>query len=167
MIWLFAFATLLVGSMAYAAYSAAPWVPTRKKDIERFFELAKLQPGESLYELGCGDARLVVRASKRFGVKGVGIELSILHAAVSWIRARLLRSGVKILFGDMFKADLTKADIVYFFLMPDANDKIKVKLEKDLHSGSRVVSYVWPISGWEPDEICKEDGKPDLYLYKR
>ena len=142
-------------------------MPTWKRDIRRFIALAEPKPGEKLYELGCGDARLVVCAAKTCGVKGVGVELSLVHVLAAWLRARLARSGVRIRLRNLFRVDLSQADIVYLFLMPEAYEKIRAKFERELKPGARVVTYVWPIPGWEPVKVDRCEKAPELYLYVR
>ena len=158
---------LLVLSMAYAAKSGAPWVPTWRRDIERFLALANPQKGELMYELGCGDGRVVVTAAKERGVRGVGVELSILQAVAAKVRAMLSGTGVKIRWRNAFHVNLRDADLVYLFLMPETYEKIRPKLEKELKPGARVVSYVWPIPGWTPAAADRAEGQNALYLYQR
>ena len=158
---------VLIFSMAYAAGSGAPWVPTWRRDIERFLALAEPKAGERMVELGCGDARVVVTAAKERGVKGVGVELSILQAVAAKIRALISRTGVRIKWQNAFHTNLKDADLVYLFLMPETYAKIRPKLEAELKPGARVVSYVWPIPGWEPAKSDRLIGANSLYLYQR
>ncbi len=154
-------------TMAYAAISAAPWVPTKKGDIERLVELADLKPGEVVYELGCGDARVLVQLAKKTRIRGVGIELSILQMLVAKLRAALSRTDVQIKWRNLFHTNLSQADLVYLFLMPDAYAALRPKFERELKPGACVVTYVWPIPGWQPVSVSKAAGRCDLYLYKR
>ncbi|MFA6132320.1 MAG: class I SAM-dependent methyltransferase [Patescibacteria group bacterium] len=158
---------ILIASTAYAANQGAPWVPTKKKDIERFLNFVEMKPGEKFYDLGCGDARLSVAAAKRFGVKAIGVELSIPQIIVAIVRNWLAKTDVKIKWANLYKVDLSDADIVYLFLMPEPYAKIKPKLERELKPGARVVAYVWPIVGWEADKVDDVEGKLKMYLYRR
>jgi SAM-dependent methyltransferase len=158
---------ILVASTAYAANQGAPWVPTKKRDIARVLDLVKMRPGESFFELGCGDARLSIEFEKRYGVKTTGIELSIPQLVAAWIRNRLLKTHVRLLWKNMFKVDLSEADVVYLFLMPETIEKLKPKLSKELKSGARVVSYVFPFKDWKPEEILEKTDKDlAIYLYR-
>lgn len=160
------FLIVIFGSMAYGSRSTgAPWVPTWKRDIRRFIALAEPKPGETLYELGCGDARLVVSAAKECDVRGIGVELSFVVALAAWLRARLSRSGVRIRVKNLFRVDLSDADLVYLFLMPEAYEKLRAKFERELKPGARVVTYVWPIPGWEPVKVDCCEKAPELFLY--
>lgn len=169
MLWMVFLLTLtLIASAAYAAMRGAPWVPTWKQDIERARTLLDLKLGETVYELGCGDGRVTIALTKGTGAHGVGIELSLGH----WIscNVRKILSGathVRFIWGDVFHQDLSGADAVYLFLMPETYEKIRPKLEQDLKPGTRVVSYVWPIPGWEPETIDVAEGRSNVYLYVR
>jgi len=158
---------LLVASSAYAANQGAPWVPTKKKDVERFLNFVDMKPGEKLYELGCGDARLAIAAAKKFGVNVVGVELSIPQVIAAIIRNWLSKTQVKIKWANLFKINLSDADIIYLFLLPEPYAKLKPKLERELKPGTRVVSYVWPIEGWKEEKVDAVEGKLKLYLYRR
>jgi len=162
--WVF---LLLLASTAYAANQGAPWVPTKKKDIERFLNFIEAKPGEKFYELGCGDARLAIAAEKKFNVKAVGVELSVPQVLVAIVRNWLSKTNVKIKWANLFKIDLSDADVVYLFLMPEPYAKIKPKLEKELKPGTRVISYVWPIPDWEAEKVDSVEGKLKLFLYRR
>lgn len=157
---------IFVASTAYAANQGAPWVPTKKKDVQRFLDFVDMKPGEKFYELGCGDARLAIAAAKKFGVNAVGVELSIPQIIVALIRNYLAKTEVKIKWVNLFKVDLSDADVVYFFLLPETYAKLRLKLEKELKPGTRVISYVWPIVGWEAEKVCRSVDCLDLYLYR-
>ncbi len=158
---------LLLVSLAYAAASGAPWVPTRKGDLERIERLAKLEGGEKFVELGCGNGRVCRHMSRLVPNAQVkGVELSLLQYLVAVVQAVASKSRARFRFQNVFSHDLSNYDVTYMFLMPETYEKIRPKLEKELKPGSRVISYVWPIPGWSPDVIDKQEGQLDLYLYK-
>ncbi|MEK7619851.1 MAG: class I SAM-dependent methyltransferase [Patescibacteria group bacterium] len=159
---------LLLISAAYAGIQGAPWVPTWKRDMKRVGELLTLQPGEKFVELGCGNAR-VCRHMKQTQPEAevVGVELSLLQYGIGWLQNRLAGSGVKMKLENAFKHDLTGYDALYVFLMPETYQKIRPKLEMELKSGARVVSYVWPIPGWDATRVDDLEGAPKLYYYER
>lgn len=160
-----AFVILL--SFAYAAMSGAPWVPTWKRDIDRAADLLDLKEGERFYELGCGDGRVCLNFAKRSGANVTGIELSILQWFVANVRKLVSGSSARFRLANAFSVDLSDADALYVFLMPDTYKKIKPKLERELKKGTRVVTYVWPIPGWNPAYVDRVEGSSDLYLYVR
>ncbi|MFH0818810.1 MAG: class I SAM-dependent methyltransferase [Patescibacteria group bacterium] len=158
------FVIIILTSAAYASLKGAPWVPTVKHDVERAIKLANIKPGEVFYDLGCGDGRLVAAAADR-GAKSIGIELSFFQYLIAVIR-NLSRPNTKIKCQNLFKTDLSQADVVYFFLMPKHYQHIMQKFKQELKPGARVVAYVWPIKEWTPVKIDKIDKKCALYLYE-
>lgn len=138
--------------------------------------LAELKPREVFYDLGAGDGRAVIMAAKDFGARAVGIELreDLVKKALGSVYEQGLQDRVTIVNGDMFKVDLTSADVVFLYLTTSANEKIKPKLEVELKSGVRVVSHDYEIVGWKPfkvDNFCENPrlGYPShtIYLYKK
>lgn len=163
---LFLLLFLIVFTAFFGAFSAAPYVPTWKRDVERMIALADIKVGEKVYDLGCGDGRIVFESARR-GAEAVGIEIFILPYFYARIKS-YLKPRTKILFGDMFNLNVSDADVVFIFLMSKSYQRIATKLEKELKPGSRVVSSCWPVKGWE-DKLQKIDKPADnvlpLYLY--
>jgi predicted RNA methylase len=138
--------------------------------------LAGLKPGEVLFDLGAGDGRAVIMAAKDFGARAVGVELreDLAKKALSSVHENGLADRVTIVNGDMFKVDLTSADVVFLYLTTSANEKIKPKLEAELKSGVRVISHDYEVVGWRPvkvENFCENQqlGYPShtIYLYKK
>lgn len=150
----------------YALVRGIGWVPTWQRDVDRFLKLADIKAGEKVYDLGCGDGRLVIAAAKK-GAQGIGLEVSILPFIAAYLRNIFSGSRAKIKFRDFWLVDLKEADVVYFFLIPRIYEQLKNKLEKELKPGARVVAYVWPISGWTPKVVDETTGQPKMYLYIR
>ncbi len=153
----------------WAANSLAPWVPSKKRDLQRIFKLAALKPNETFYDSGCGNGKVVFYACKNFPVKAVGLEIFLPLFLICKIR-QFFHRGANLTFKykNLFKEDLSAADVVYVFGMPRAiKNKLKQKLERELKPGSRVISYTFPITGWVPEIIDKPNkGKLSIYLYK-
>jgi predicted RNA methylase len=154
----------------------APFVPSPSVVVEYMLKLADLKAGEVLFDMGAGDGRTVIMAAKTFGARGVGIELreDLAKRAMGIIHDSGLDNRVTILNDDMFKVNLTSADVVYLYLTTSANDKIRPKLESDLKKGARVVSHDYEIIGWRPEKIetfCENPklGYPahTIYLYRK
>ncbi len=161
-------AFFLVASMAYAAWRGAPWVPTWKRDVLRIEKLANLQPGDRFVELGCGSANVLRYLAKHSNAEIVGVELSL----IQWIVASILvfapfsiSPRPRIILADAFHHDLSSYTVVYMFLMPETYKKISPKLLSELKPGTRVITYVWPIPGWETKTVDHIEGAPDLFLY--
>jgi tRNA A58 N-methylase Trm61 len=138
--------------------------------------LAELKPGEVFFDLGAGDGRTVIMAAKEFGARAVGVELreDLVKRALNSVYEHGLQDRVTIVNGDMFKVDLTSADVVFLYLTTSANEKVKPKLEAELKPGVRVVSHDYEIVGWKPTQVFNFCENPDLgypshtiYLYKK
>ncbi|MBI4449483.1 hypothetical protein HY634_00305 [Candidatus Uhrbacteria bacterium] len=149
----------ILATFAYASVRGAPWVPTWRRDVERFLKLAQLKPGERFYDLGCGDGRLV-RAAADVGAIATGFECSLLPYLLA--KFRVGRRG-SVRYADFWNADLSDANVVYCFLMPKVYPKLKEKLERGCRSGTRVILYVWPMKGWEIDAVSTASERPKLY----
>ena len=127
-------------------------LPARRTWIKRALELARLQPGETVYDLGAGDGRALVIAAREFKAQAVGIEVELLHCVVAWFRALLngVIARVSIRRGNLLYADLGDADVVFLYLNPDLVEKLRPQFELHLQPGTRVVSLSFPFEGWQP-----------------
>lgn len=124
-------------------------------------EMAKVNNKDVVYDLGCGDARIIIASAKRCK-KAVGIEIDPIRYLISSIKIKLLKiKNAQIIFGNLFNQNLKNADVVFLFLRQWSNDKLKKKLAK-LKNGTRIVSHYWIFHGWKPIE---EDKKLKLYFY--
>lgn len=138
--------------------------------------LAELKPGEILFDLGSGDGRTVMMAVREFGARAVGVELreDLVKKALSTIYEQSLQDRITIVNGDIFRVDLTSADVIFLYLTTSANEKIRPKLDTELKKGVRIVSHDYEIVGWKPakaDSFCENPnlGYPShtIYLYKK
>lgn len=148
----------------------APYVASPAKVVDRMLELANIRPGETVYDLGCGDGRILIEAVQRYRAKAVGIEISPKIAAEA--RAHIKRAGVSksatVIEGDLLQADLTGADVVTIYLATSLNEELRPRLEKFLKPGARVVSHDYAVPGWKPKQVVLADGrqKHNIYLYE-
>lgn len=140
------------------ALHGLPWVPARRARIRRALELAGLQPGETLYDLGSGDGRVLRMAAELFGARAVGIEVGPLQCALSWLLARFspARGRVRTRWGDFYRADLRAADVVYAYLTSDQIARLRPLLERQLRPGARVVSLAADFPAWQPAQVDRE-----------
>ena len=155
-----AFAAVLCTGVAssqnrISADNLAPFVPTPELVVVKMLEAAELKPGETLYDLGCGDGRILFVAVQKFGANAVGVELS--SKLVKDTTERALRLGlqrqVKVIEGNLLQVDLQAADVVTLYLMRLSNERLKPNLRKHLKPGARVVSHDYPIPGWKPQRV--------------
>ncbi|MGB0756909.1 MAG: hypothetical protein ACPGO5_00465 [Patescibacteria group bacterium] len=162
--WVILFLIFL--TFAYGALRGAPYVPTWGSDVGRFIKLVGSLQNKKVYDLGCGDGRLVVAAARR-QAEAVGYEVSFIPYILA--RIRVLFASTKcahVRFRDFWFEDISDADVVYVFLMQKVYPKLKEKFEKELKSGAKVILYVWPMEGWEPLVVDKAEGQPTLFVYE-
>jgi protein-L-isoaspartate O-methyltransferase len=125
--------------------------------VDRMLDLAAIKPGETVFDLGCGDGRVLIAAAQRFKAKGVGVELSsnLVRMTNDQLRRMNLESQIRVTQGSLLETDLQPADVVILYLDTGANDMLKPKLEKQLKAGSRVVSHDFEVRGWKPAKVEK------------
>ena len=160
---------LIFGTMLWAGFSAAPWVPSLKKDISRVIESAQIKPGETVFDLGCGDGRwLIAIAKKTKADRIVGFEISLLMYA--WSRIKILFNNypqIEIKYKNLFKTDLSQADVILCFLMPRAMKKLENKFKTEMKPGSRLVSYAFSLPGYKPEKVNRISEKSlPVYVYR-
>jgi SAM-dependent methyltransferase len=141
------------------------WLPTPDAMVTRMLQAARTTERDLVYDLGAGEGRIPIAAAKQFGATAVGIEYDAALAALAKRNAE--RAGVKakvtILQGDIFKEDFSKATVVTMYLLPDLNFQLRPQLLK-MKPGTRIVSYMWDMGEWEPDETFTVEGN-DAYLW--
>ncbi len=132
-------------------------------------DVAQVRPGEQLIDLGAGDGRIVVAAAREFGANALGVELHPQRFATIRNSAALLKPNLRAIRQNFFTTDLSSADIVTMYLLPSVNEALRRKLERELHSGARVVSHDFSIPDWTParvEVIHGSLGIHTIYLYK-
>ncbi len=149
----------------------APYVPSPQQIVDRMLEAANLKPGEVLYDLGCGDGRVLISAAQKYRAKAVGIELSepLVKEATERVKKLKLEDQVTIQQGDLMNVNLSSADVVILYLETSANDKLRPNLEKYLKPGARVVSHDFEVRGWTPTRVDTLDAynRPHkIYVYE-
>ncbi len=133
----------------------APFVPTPEPVVDKMLTAADLKPGETLYDLGCGDGRILFEAAQKFGAHAVGVELSpqLVQTVNEKVRRLGLQDEIKVFEGNLLNVNLRTADVVTLYLLRLSNEKLKPNLKKQLRPGARVVSHDYEIMGWKPDRI--------------
>jgi len=158
----------IVGAIAWIYWPeiiGAGWSPTPMENVRKMLEMAKVGENDTVYDLGCGDGRIIVTAACEFGAKAVGIEADPLRFLFSLIRVKLSGAGdkVKVVWGNFFNYNLTKATVITIFLSYEVNNRLKKKLQEELIPTARIVSYYWPFSGWKTTDTNRF---LHLYLYQ-
>src|SRR5919109_1613659 len=134
-----------------------PFLPTPIEVVERMLELAEVKPSDVVYDLGSGDGRIVIRAAKKYGARGVGIEMDqqLLEQSRKAAEAEGISHLVEFRSEDALLADLSSATVVMLYMLPWFNEAMKPKFQKYLKPGSRIVAHDFGIEGWKPDKTEK------------
>lgn len=162
---------LVAGFLASQA-PTAPFVATPPDVVERMLALARVGPDDLLYDLGCGDGRIVIAAARTFGTRGVGVDIDPVRIAEARQHAR--QAGVEHLVTfrvqDALETDVSQATVVTLYLMSALNVRLRPLLMAQLRPGARIVSHNFPIGDWEPDVVdvfTSADGQSrTLYVWK-
>jgi SAM-dependent methyltransferase len=136
-----------------------PYVPTRPDLVEQMLKLADVKKTDMVYDLGCGDGRIVIMAAEKFGARGVGVDLNPERVKEANENARKagVADRVKFIQGNLFDADIRAATVVTLYLLPDVNLKLRPKLLKDLKPGTRVVSHAFDMGDWKAEKVVQVD----------
>ena len=152
---------LLASEPAAAVLEEVPFVVTPDNVTLEMLKLANVGPRDYVIDLGSGDGRIVIVAAKRFGARGLGVE--IVPDLVKQSRENAKRAGVEeraeFREQDLFETDLSKATVVTLYLLPDVNLALRPKLRM-LRPGTRIVSHDWDMGDWKPDRTVVVDA-PD------
>ena len=145
------------------------FVPTPMAAVERMIAMADIKTGELVYDLGCGDGRIVVAAAQRYGVRAVGVDINPERVRESRVNAAAagVENLVSIRQADIFTLDLSEADVVFLYLTPRLNERLMPQLRK-LKPGSRIISYEFDMGNAKPVELVRErfDGYGEQRIYK-
>lgn len=155
-----------------AVQSSAPFVATPPDVVERMLKLADVRSDDVVYDLGCGDGRIVIAAARNYGARGVGVDINPVRIEEAQRNAR--RAGVEHLVTfrveDALTTDVSDATVVTLYLVSALNVKLRPRLTAQLRPGARVVSHNFPMGDWEPDRVevfTSADGQSrTLYLWK-
>ncbi len=136
-----------------------PYVPTNQKVVDAMLKLAKVTKSDVVYDLGCGDGRIVISAAKDYGATGVGVDIDpqrIREANENAEKAGVTNK-VKFVEDDLFKMDFSKATVVTLYLLPEVNLKLRPKLLA-LKPGTRIVSHAFDMGDWKPEQTLNVEG---------
>lgn len=143
-----------------------PYVPTPMPVVDAMLDLAKVVKSDTVYDLGCGDGRIVVRAASRFGCRGVGVDLN--PERVKEAKENAIKSNVTELtrfeVGDVFEFDFSAATVVTMYLLPSVNLRLRPRLLKELKPGTRIVSHDFHMGDWAP-QVTREVNRSRIFLW--
>lgn len=157
----------LVAYFVFATFAfGAGYQPTPRRAVESMLDLARVGPGDTVFDLGAGTGAIVYRAARERGAIVVGVEVEPLRVAILRLRRWIggPKDRVTIRWGDMFGLDFRRATVVAVFLWPRAMERLKSRFEAQLPPGARVVSHWHPVPGWTPE---RTDVPNRVYLYRR
>lgn len=169
------FTTLVATAPAAWAQAATQEAPTRRPDViyvptpeevvEAMLQVANVTKNDIVYDLGCGDGRIPVTAAKKYGARGVGIDIDPqrIKEANDNVQKNNVGDRVKIVQGDLFEQDLSPATVVTLYLLPSLNVKLMPKLMKELKPGTRVVSHAFDMGDWKPEKEMDVNGRKVYY----
>jgi SAM-dependent methyltransferase len=147
----------------------APYVPTPADVVDRMLTLAKVGPADVVYDLGCGDGRIVIAAASKFGARGVGIDIDagLVKQAEANAAAAGVEGRVRFAVQDAMTVDVSDATVVTLYLLSASNVKLRPILTRQLRRGARIVSHNFAIGDWEPDTVdtFKDVGGATRTLY--
>jgi precorrin-6B methylase 2 len=147
------------------SFYGLPWIPTREKRIRKALQLAELQPGETFYDLGAGDGRVLIMAAREFGARAVGIEIGPVQCLIGWLRISFSgsRQRVRMRCANFYKADISPADVIFVYATSSQTSRLLPLLERQLRPGARVVSIAADFQRWQPNLVDRESL---IFLYK-
>ena len=177
-------AALSAATLAHRAHAAPqPWllaqstavrrdpdvifVPTPNEVVDKMLSMAEVTARDTVYDLGCGDGRIVITAAQKHGARAVGIDIDPKRIAEANANAKSARVTDKVRFveADLFEADIREATVVTLYLLTRLNAKLRPKLMADLRPGTRVVSHAFDMGDWAPEQKATVGGSI-VYLWR-
>jgi len=144
-----------------------PYVPTPDEIVDEMIRMAGITEKDIVYDLGCGDGRIVIAATRKTGARGVGVDIDPDRIAECLVNAKEARVGDKVKFiqQDLFKTDFSEATVLALYLLPELNVKLRPRILNELKPGSRVISHNYSMGDWLPDKARHMDGGHTIYLW--
>lgn len=145
-----------------------PYVPTPQSVVDEMLSLAAVTKDDVVYDLGCGDGRIVITAAKKYGARGVGVDIDPDRIKEANENAKVagVSDRVKFLEQDLFATDFKEASVVTLYLLPAINLKLRPKLLSELKPGTRIVSHAFDMGDWKPEKTVGAIEGRTIYLWK-
>jgi SAM-dependent methyltransferase len=167
-VWVWAFVALHLGAQwdESGFGGDVPYVPTPPEVVDAMLKIAGVSPSDIVYDLGCGDGRIVVSAAKTYGAHGTGFDLNPerIKEANENARQAGVAKLVKFVEKNLFETDVREASVVTLYLLPDVNLRLRPKLLRELKVGSRIVSHAFDMGDWKPDKKTEVNGR-SIYFW--
>ncbi len=149
----------------------APYVSTPQPVVDAMLRMAEVGASDVVYDLGCGDGRIVVSAASQFGARGVGVDLDPrrIEEANAAARSAGVAGRVRFVVQDLFKTDFSEASVLALYLFPEMNARLLPKIRSEMRPGSRVVSYQFGIGDWVPEKsegIWVGELRNEIFLFR-
>jgi ubiquinone/menaquinone biosynthesis C-methylase UbiE len=138
------------------------YVPTPQDVVDAMLDLAGVTSSDVVFDLGSGDGRIPITAARKYGARGVGIELQpkLIAEAVKNAKAAGVADKVTFVEGDIFQANISEATVVTLYLLSSINERLQPKLMRELKPGTRIVSHQFRMGTWEPEKTIAVDYRP-------
>jgi ribosomal protein L11 methylase PrmA len=141
------------------------FVPTPEEVVEAMLQVANVTKNDIVYDLGCGDGRIPVTAARKYGARGVCIDIDPqrIKEATENVAKNNVGDRVRVMNADLFATDLSEATVVTLYLLPSLNVKLMPKLMKELKPGTRIVSHAFDMGDWKPEKEIDVNGRKVYY----
>lgn len=169
-VFLYIIAAILLIVTCYVFFIGAPFVPTPQVVVNKMVDVADLKPGMKVLDPGCGDARMLITACRKFSkIQGIGYELFFVAYILAWLRTREYKNNITLLFRNSDYADLHTIDRVFCYMLDKPLARNAAKYKKELKKGAKIISYAFQIKGWTPEKVIPAEPKKNqcpIYIYK-
>jgi tRNA G37 N-methylase Trm5 len=143
-----------------------PFVPTPQVVVDKMLEMAEVKNGDYVIDLGSGDGRIPITAAKRYGTKGLGVDINPVRVQEAQQNAVREKVQDKVAFKkqNLFETDFSKATVLTMYLLPDVNMQLRPRILAELKPGTRVVSHAFDMGDWQPDKKAIVEGRT-IYMW--
>jgi len=160
---------LLLATAVVNLFFRVPYVPSKMSAVIKMVSVAELKNGDVVYDLGCGDGRLLFEAEKQKKIDARGYEAAPIPYLLAKAKKLFLRSKTKISLSNFFKANLKDADVIFCYLGPEVMSSLMGKIKNECRKGTRIISNTFQLKEMVPSKIWEKDPKkhlPSIYLYE-
>lgn len=161
------FGAALLITYAWGGLSAAPYLPTRKKQRQALLDELSLRGDEVVLDLGSGDGSLLFELEQQYpGLQLTGFEISLLPLLIAWVRKAWKRSNVHLYWKNLFRQNLSQADLIFIYLLDQSYPRLQKKFAQELKPNALVIVEAWPMQGVEPEKVLRTPNLLPVYFYR-